>query len=110
MAENSHIPTRGYKLLKERIEQNLGGVSKVGSGPGPNRWPLKKELSARGRVLCVEVIFQNIHVLFEHYFSNTAKSFMLSHVDIINTSQLSFLMDSLCPILWTRSNALDMSK
>ena len=34
----SQIPTRGYKLLKEQIEQNLGGVSKVGSGPGPNRW------------------------------------------------------------------------
>ena len=38
MAENSQIPTRGYKLFKERIEQTLGGVSKVGSGPGPNRW------------------------------------------------------------------------
>ena len=38
MAENRQIPTCGYKLLKERIEQNLGGVSKVGSGPGPNRW------------------------------------------------------------------------
>ena len=36
--ENSQIPTRGYKLLKGRIEQNMGGVSKVGSGPGPNRW------------------------------------------------------------------------
>ena len=38
MVENSQIPTRGYKLLKEQIKQNLGGVSKVGSGPGPNRW------------------------------------------------------------------------
>ena len=38
MAENSQIPTRGYKLLKGQTEQNLGGVSKVGSGPGPNRW------------------------------------------------------------------------
>ena len=38
MAENSQIPRRGYILLKGRIEQNLGGVSKVGSGPRPNRW------------------------------------------------------------------------
>ena len=38
MAENSQIPTRGYILLKGRIEQNLGGGSKVASGPGPNRW------------------------------------------------------------------------
>ena len=37
MAENSQIPRRGYILLKGRVEQNLGGVSKVGSGPGPNR-------------------------------------------------------------------------
>ena len=39
MAENSQIPTRGYILLKGRIEQNLGGVSKVDSAPGPIRWP-----------------------------------------------------------------------
>ena len=38
MAENSQIPTRGYKPVKGRIEQNLGGVSKVGSGLGPIRW------------------------------------------------------------------------
>ena len=38
MAENSQIPRRGYILLIGRIEQNLGGVSIVGSGPGPNRW------------------------------------------------------------------------
>ena len=38
MAENSQIPTRGYILLKGRIDQNLGGVLKVGSGPRPNRW------------------------------------------------------------------------
>ena len=28
MAENSQIPTRGYKLLKGQTEQNLGGVLK----------------------------------------------------------------------------------
>ena len=38
MAENSQIPTRGYKLLKGQTEQNLGGVLKVGSGLGPNQW------------------------------------------------------------------------
>ena len=38
MAENSQIPTRGYKLLKGWTEQNLGGVLKVGSGLGPNQW------------------------------------------------------------------------
>ena len=38
MAENSQIPTRGYKLLKGRTEQNFGGVLKVGSGLGPNQW------------------------------------------------------------------------
>ena len=40
MAENSQIPTRGYKLLKGQTEQNLGGVLEVGSGSGlgPNRW------------------------------------------------------------------------
>ena len=38
MAENSQIPKPGYILLKGRIEQNLGGVSKVGSGLGPIRW------------------------------------------------------------------------
>ena len=38
MAENSQIPTRGYKLLKGQTEQNLGGVLKVGSGIGPNQW------------------------------------------------------------------------
>ena len=32
MAENSQIPTRGYKLLKGQTEQNLGSVLKVGSG------------------------------------------------------------------------------
>ena len=37
MAENSQIPTRGYKLLKGRTK-NLGGVLKVGSGLGPNQW------------------------------------------------------------------------
>ena len=37
MAENSQIPTRGYKLLKGRTEQNLGGVLKAGSGLGPNQ-------------------------------------------------------------------------
>ena len=38
LAENGQIPRRGYILLKGRIEQNLGGVSKVGSGLGPIRW------------------------------------------------------------------------
>ena len=38
MAENSQIPRRGYVLLKGRIEQNCGGVSKVGSGLGPIQW------------------------------------------------------------------------
>ena len=38
MAENSQIPTRGYKLLKGQTEQNLGGVLKVGSGLVPNQW------------------------------------------------------------------------
>ena len=38
MAENSQIPTHGYKLLKEETEQNLGGVLKVGSGLGPKQW------------------------------------------------------------------------
>ena len=37
---NSQIPKRGYIPLKGRIEQNFGGVSKVGSGPirWLNRW------------------------------------------------------------------------
>ena len=34
----NQIPKPGYILLKGRIEQNLGGVSKVGSGLGPIRW------------------------------------------------------------------------
>ena len=38
MAENSQIPTWGYKLLKGQTEQNLGGVLKVGSGLGPDQW------------------------------------------------------------------------
>ena len=38
MAENSQIPTRGYKLLKGQTEQNLGGVLTAGSGLGPNQW------------------------------------------------------------------------
>ena len=51
MAENSQIPTRGYILLKGRIEQNLGGVLKVGSGPGPNRW-LNRWLSVTIASIC----------------------------------------------------------
>jgi len=38
MAENSQIPRHGYILFKGWTAQNLGKVSKVGSGPDPNWW------------------------------------------------------------------------